>query len=150
VSSPILTYKQAKALSDRQFEAAKCLSGGKHYGQSVARAYYSLYTLTHFIARRQPTWHWYTRADGSERATPPHEDTPGYVLQCLQVTASNSLDIRQARINTQELLTQRVAADYFGYQDIPEETARRLLQNCLAIRSVLLDTAHQCQNDPIR
>ena len=150
VSSSILTHRQAVALSDRQYAAAVHLLDGKFYAQAVARGYYSLYTLVNFVVRRRPDWPGPTWRDGSPRPDIQHEDMPGYVQRALQSTTGHSLVPRDGRIDATELLAQRIAADYLGYQEITEELAHRLLQNCLALRGVLLSTAHQHQNDPIR
>lgn len=148
MASKILTYNQAVVLSDRQDRSSIHLLNGSFNGQAVARGYYSVFTLVSFVVFRRPDWPMSKWRDGTDRQNVSHEDVPKYVEMALYVTQGHSLAPRQARVDATELLSQRVAADYFGYQDISDSMARRLLGNCSAIRSVLMDTAklHQTSN----
>lgn len=145
----LITCRQAVALSQRQFATAKYLLDGKFNAQAVARGYYSLYTLVCFVARRNAHWHWPAFRDGIPRPAITHEDAPGYVSQAVQETQGHRLDARQSKINAQELLAQRLAADYYGHQEIGEAKARSLLLNCQELRSVLLLTTNQYENEPV-
>ncbi len=145
----LITCRQAVALSERQFATAKYLLAGKFNAQAVARGYYSLYTLLCFVARRNAHWRWPAFRDGSPRPAITHEDAPGYVSQAVRETQGHRLDARQSQINAQELLAQRLAADYYGHQEIGEAKARGLLVNCQDLRSVLLLTTNQYENEPV-
>jgi len=103
MSRRILTYRQAVAMSDRQYDAAVYLFSGGFYNQAIARAYYSIHSLLDFIVRRRPDWPWSCFSDGEERPSIAHEDTPGYVRDALQATPGHTLDPRIGRIQTQEL-----------------------------------------------
>ena len=146
----ILTYEQAVATSDRQHAASSYLAKGGFYAQAVARAYYSVYTLVNFVARRRPDWPWPAYHDGSPKRNLSHEGLPPLVLLAMQATPGHSLDPRTSRVEAEELLKQRVFADYFGYEELKVSTARELLESARAIRAVLLETASQHRYDALR
>lgn len=146
-----MPIEQARALSERLFEAAEYLHAGGFHNQAVARAYYAFYTILVFWAKRQHLYAWPVNQAGTMIGHLPHRQTPDftdYAFASAGLATTRALQPPNATDAATQLKDQRMLADYRSAIEVPERTARRMISNARELWGVIMGEARKVEDAP--